>query len=57
MINQDEGEYGVLLKESFNEVISPLNDQPYYALQELPEEEVWQEYEKFYLDTVWVIPP
>ena len=57
VINQDEGVYGELLRESFNEVISPLNDQPYYDLQALPEEKIWQEYEKFHLDTVWVIPP
>ena len=37
VINNDQGEYGKLLVETFPEVISPLDNQPYYAVKSLDE--------------------
>jgi hypothetical protein len=55
-INQDAGPYGSLLRETFDEVISPFGT-PYYDVFYLPEGEVWDAYRSYQLDGVWVIPP
>ena len=55
VINLDEGPYGNLLRQSFDEVISPFGT-PYYEVQNLSEAETWDAYEHFRLEGVWVIP-
>jgi ABC-type multidrug transport system permease subunit len=55
VINQDEGPYGRLLRECFDEAISPFGA-PYYEVQELSETETWAAYERFQLEGIWVIP-
>jgi hypothetical protein len=55
VINLDEGPYGSLLHQSFDEVISPFGI-PYYEVQNFSEAETWEAYEHFRLEGVWVIP-
>ena len=55
VINHDKGAYGAILRETFDETLSPFNV-PYYDVIELPEEEIWRRYRKFELEGVWVIP-
>jgi len=39
VVNNDQGQYGQMLIDTFDEVISPLDNQPYYAVQPLDENE------------------
>ena len=55
-INHDTGEAGKILESVFSETISPLNHQPYYALQDLDEESAWQAYETHRIDGIWIVP-
>ncbi|MBI9048005.1 MAG: ABC transporter permease [Anaerolineaceae bacterium] len=55
-INHDSGKTGIILRETFTEVISPLNRQPYYQVQQLSEEEAWQAFAQHRIDGVWVVP-
>jgi hypothetical protein len=55
-INHDTGEAGKVLESAFAEAISPLNRQPYYAIQDFDEAAAWQAYEKNRIDGVWVVP-
>jgi len=57
VVNQDEGPYGSILRETFDEVISPLNDVPYYAVFDLSERDAHIAYERGEMDGIWVIPP
>lgn len=57
VINQDEGPYGQVLIDTFPEVISPLDNEPYYAVQDLSPDEVWQAFESYHIEGIWVIPP
>jgi hypothetical protein len=55
VVNQDAGRYGILLREIFDEVLSPFGT-PYYDVADLPAEQAWREYGAHRLDGVWVIP-
>jgi ABC-type multidrug transport system permease subunit len=55
-INHDEGQAGELLLQTFHEVISPLNHQPYYLVQQLDENEAWHAFDHHQIDGVWVVP-
>ncbi len=55
VVNHDEGPYGAMLRETFDETISPFGT-PYYDVFDMPEDETWQVYEQFGLEGVWVIP-
>lgn len=57
IINQDQGEYGQLLMDTFDQVISPLDLEPYYAVQELDADQAWQAYDEYRIEGIWVIPP
>ena len=56
VINKDQGGYGQRLVDTFQEVISPLDDQPYYAVQDLDEVRAWQAYEQYHIEGIWMIP-
>lgn len=56
VINQDEGDYGELLLETFPEVISPLDNQPYYAVQAMDEEQAWSAFRGYQIEGIWIIP-
>ena len=57
VVNQDQGAYGEVLVGSFDEVISPLNNMPYYLALDMDIEEAMAAYEKYQVEGVWVIPP
>jgi len=56
VINKDQGNYGQKLLDTFEEVISPLDNQPYYAVQSLNETEAWQAFQTYRIEGIWVIP-
>ncbi|MGD2155644.1 MAG: ABC transporter permease [Anaerolineales bacterium] len=56
VINQDHGKYGHILIDTFDELISPLDQEPYYALQEMNADQAWQSFEDYRIDGIWVIP-
>jgi len=56
LINHDKGQYGIILEETLQDTLSPLGNNPYYDLKTLPEEEIWQAYETYEIDGVWIIP-
>jgi hypothetical protein len=55
VLNYDQGTYGSVLRETFDEVLSPFGT-PYYDALDLPEEDAWNEYHAHRVDGVWVIP-
>ena len=56
VINHDQGKYGQVLIDTFDEVISPLDQAPYYAVQEMDEEGAWKAFEDYRIEGIWVIP-
>jgi ABC-2 type transport system permease protein len=56
VINNDRGEYGQVLMDTFEDVISPLDQAPYYAIQKMDEVQAWQAFEEYRIEGVWVIP-
>jgi ABC-2 type transport system permease protein len=56
VINQDQGQYGQRLVDTFDQVISPLDLEPYYAIQELEAAQAWQAYNEYRIEGIWVIP-
>jgi len=56
VINNDSGEFGQLLVDTFPEVISPLDNQPYYAVQPLEEDQAWLAYQSYQIEGIWIIP-
>jgi ABC-2 type transport system permease protein len=56
VVNQDLGSYGAILRQTFDEVISPLNDMPYYSVLDMDEGEASRAFESYRVDGVWVIP-
>lgn len=56
VVNHDQGDYGETLVETFDEVISPLDNEPYYAIQNLEEAEAWEAFDEYRIDGIWVIP-
>ena len=57
VVNLDQGSMGALLRQSFDEVISPLNNMPYYLALDMELEDAMEAYEAYRVDGVWVIPP
>ena len=57
VVNLDQGSMGVLLRQSFDEVISPLNNMPYYLALDMELEEAMDAYAAYRVEGVWVIPP
>lgn len=53
--NLDQGEYGSVLVNSMDEVLSPFK-LPYYEVIEMESEEAWNAYQSTRLDGIWVIP-
>jgi hypothetical protein len=56
LLNNDIGPHGAVLRETFDEVLSPFGT-PYYDVLDLPEDEAWSAYHAHRIDGVWVIPP
>ena len=56
VINHDQGTYGQALVDTFDQVISPLDNEPYYAVLEMSEAEAWKDYEEYRIEGIWVIP-
>ena len=56
VVNNDRGEYGQILVDTFDEVISPLDQAPYYAVQKMDEVQAWQAFEEYRIEGIWVIP-
>jgi ABC-type multidrug transport system permease subunit len=60
LLNHDQGLYGAVLRQTFDEVLSPFGT-PYYDIRYLtPEDaadpEAWADYGAHQIDGVWVIP-
>lgn len=55
VLDHDAGSQGAVLRETFDEVLSPFGT-PYYDVLDLPEEEAWDAYRAHRIDGVWVIP-
>ncbi|MCL7451726.1 MAG: ABC transporter permease [Anaerolineae bacterium] len=55
VLNQDGGQYGALLRQAFDEVLSPFGT-PYYDVVELPQEQAWEAYHAHRIDGIWVLP-
>lgn len=56
VINGDEGEFGQILVDTFSEVISPLDQAPYYAVQHMEAAQAWQAFDEYRIEGIWVIP-
>jgi len=56
VINQDRGPYGQMLVDTFDEVISPLDQEPYYAVREMGPTQAWQAFAKYKIEGIWIIP-
>jgi hypothetical protein len=54
-INHDNGPYGALLRQTFDQTLSPFRT-PYYDVLDLEQEAAWEAYRSFRIDGVWVIP-
>ncbi|MBI9047050.1 MAG: ABC transporter permease [Anaerolineaceae bacterium] len=56
LVDYDQVVYADLLRESFDEAISPLNNMPYYEVIELDVDQAREEFEAFHLEGYWIIP-
>jgi hypothetical protein len=56
VVNLDQGSMGQVLRNSFDEVISPLGNVPYYLALDMNLEDAMEAYKKFQVEGVWVIP-
>lgn len=56
VINRDQGKYGQVLINTFDEVISPLDNEPYYAIQMMDYADAWGAFEEYHIEGIWVIP-
>lgn len=56
VINKDRGNYGQILVDTFDEVISPLDQAPYYAVQKMDQAQAWQAFKEYHIEGIWVIP-
>ncbi len=56
VVNLDQGTFGSVLRQTFDETISPLNDMPYYAVQDMDQDEALSAFENYRIDGVWIIP-
>lgn len=57
IVNQDQGSMGMILRGTFDEVISPLNNMPYYQAFDMDYEGAMEAYRNYQVEGVWVIPP
>jgi len=55
VLNDDIGTGGAILRQTFDEALSPFGI-PYYDVSDLPAEEAWDAYHAGRIDGVWVIP-
>lgn len=55
VLNHDAGPWGGILRQTFDEVLSPFGT-PYYDVPDLAEDEAWRAYQAHRIDGVWVIP-
>jgi hypothetical protein len=49
-------ECGKVLVETFDDVLPPLDQEPYYAIQKMDEVQAWQAFEDFRIEGIWFIP-
>ncbi len=56
VLNHDQGDAGEILTDTFAEVISPLDNHPYYDVQDMPEAEAWAAFKAQQIEAIWVIP-
>ncbi|TFG47529.1 MAG: hypothetical protein E4H33_05740, partial [Anaerolineales bacterium] len=56
VINNDQGKYGEILVDTFEEVISPLDNQPYYTVQPMAENQAWDAFKSYRIEGIWIIP-
>jgi ABC-type multidrug transport system permease subunit len=56
VLNHDQGNAGQILMDTFSEVISPLDNNPYYDVVNMPETEAWAAYNSQQIEAIWVIP-
>ncbi|MBN2531652.1 MAG: ABC transporter permease [Spirochaetales bacterium] len=56
LLNLDAGSYGGKLSLALKNTISPLNNNPYYAVTEGSREFLFKKYNNFELDGIWIIP-
>ena len=57
VVNLDQGTLGGVLRQSFDQVISPLSNAPYYLAQDMNLNEAMGAYERYQVEGIWVIPP
>ena len=57
VVNLDQGSYGAVLRQSFDQVISPLNNMPYYDVEDMDREDAMRLFETYRVEGVWIIPP
>jgi ABC-type multidrug transport system permease subunit len=55
LLNYDRGPHGAILRQTFDEVLSPFGT-PYYDVFAWPAGEAWASYQAHRIDGVWVIP-
>jgi hypothetical protein len=56
VLNNDRGEYGQILVDTFEKVISPLDNAPYYAVQKMDEAQAWKAFNEYRIEGIWLIP-
>lgn len=56
VINNDQGQYGQTLLATFDDVISPLDNQPYYEVKTFSEDQAWKAFQEYRIEGIWVIP-
>lgn len=56
VVNNDRGAYGQQLIDTFEDVISPLGNVPYYAIRIEDEEQAWKDYKEYRVEGIWSIP-
>ena len=57
VVNLDEGPYGAILRETFDEALSPLNNAPYYVVYDLDQTQARESFRRFAVEGIWEIPP
>jgi ABC-type multidrug transport system permease subunit len=56
VVNNDQGQYGQTLIDTFDGVISPLDNQPYYEVRPLSESQAWKAFQEYRIEGIWIIP-
>ena len=55
VLNQDAGQYGAVLRQALDEVLSPFGT-PYYDVVDLAPERAWEAYRAHRIDGIWLLP-